>query len=254
MAEAELMEFEPVINIKISDRQYDLMKRYCAGCGIEHYEIWRWSGVSRSRYLMKNYFETDHFEIFVDQIDEKLLESSASMIKDFHAELIKKNSLNGIEAEFSFEFRLLEYGRQRAMTLQKLDALDILLSEVPPETPHKQAIVAAFELGMAAAEHRVMVDFEDYMHAGAAISEWRESGLPKARAERLRQGAKTRAAVNNAARQLYERRPELIRNDLETAREILKLKIPALQKGSGQQLGLDAITRCLRSARKCAHD
>jgi hypothetical protein len=45
-----------------------------------------------------------------------------------------------------------------------------------------------FELGMAAAEYDVMEHYEEYMFDGIAMSEWRESGLPKARAQRLRQG------------------------------------------------------------------
>jgi hypothetical protein len=39
---------------------------------------------------------------------------------------------------------------------------------------------------MASAEYDVMEHYEEYMFDGIAMSEWRESGLPKARAERLR--------------------------------------------------------------------
>jgi hypothetical protein len=55
-----------------------------------------------------------------------------------------------------------------------------------------------------------------------------------------------------AAKRLYAEKPSLIRNDSETAREILKLNLPAMQKGRGQQLSVDAITRHLRATRKKA--
>jgi hypothetical protein len=82
------------------------------------------------------------------------------------------------------------------------------------------------------------------------MAEWRESGLPKARAERLRQGARSREAIVRAAKALYQTRPELIRNDTQTARAIQKMRLPELQRGYDHQLGLDAITKHLRSARK----
>ena len=82
------------------------------------------------------------------------------------------------------------------------------------------------------------------------MSEWRDAGLPKARQERLRQGARTRSEIIRAAERLYANNPLLIRNDLETARQILEMRLPALQKGNGQQLGLDSITRHLRQARR----
>ena len=46
-----------------------------------------------------------------------------------------------------------------------------------------------------------------------------------------------------------EKNPLLIRNDSETARKILALKLPELQKGNGVQLGFEAITWHLRQAR-----
>jgi hypothetical protein len=107
----------------------------------------------------------------------------------------------------------------------------------------------AFELGFAAAEHRLMTYYEDYLHDGIAMSEWRSAGLPRARQERLRQGARTRQEVLSAAKRLYENDPSLVRNDSETARRILSMRLPALQKGANQQLSLDAVTRHLRASR-----
>jgi hypothetical protein len=70
-----------------------------------------------------------------------------------------------------------------------------------------------FELGAAVNEHNVMMNFEQYMYDGMALSEWRSSGLPKAQQERLRQGARTRRTVQEALKQLYAKDQEYVRND-----------------------------------------
>jgi hypothetical protein len=160
------------------------------------------------------------------------------------------NSDTGIEADISFAFRLLEYGRNRLCELSKLDALNALLTDEEPNNDRDRALRLAFELGSAAAEYRVVDTWEDYIRNGIALAEGREEGLPKARAERKRQGEKTRNAILKAAQELYAKRPELIRNDTQTAREILKMKLSALEKGHGCHLGLDSITKHLRQARK----
>ena len=77
-----------------------------------------------------------------------------------------------------------------------------------------------------------------------------DRGLPKAREERLRQGAKTRAEIVTAAKQLYRSDPLLARNDTETARRILQMRLPALRRGNNQQVSIDAITRHLRASRR----
>jgi hypothetical protein len=128
--------------------------------------------------------------------------------------------------------------------------LRVLTSNDTPRNKTEEAIRLSFELGYAAAEFRLIEVYEDYVHDGIAMSEWRHAGLPKAREERLRQGTRTRNEVLAAAKRLYAENPSLIRNDSKTAREILKLNLPAMQKGRGQQLSVDAITRHLRAARK----
>lgn len=237
-------------SLRIEDRHYQLLPRKCEQCGETHLEIWRWSGVSFSRYVLPHGSSADDFEGFVEGMDEMLLRSASDLISEFHRELCKVNSAAGIAADGSFAFRLLEYGRHRASKLQKLGVLDALVSDEEPKNHHQEAIRAAFELGMAAAEHRMLNLYEDYLFAGMAMSEWREDGLPKARAERLRQGEKSRSAIVKAADKLYAANPALCRNDMETARAIRRMELPDLQKGGGQQLGLDAITKHLRASRR----
>lgn len=134
--------------------------------------------------------------------------------------------------------------------LQKLGYFNVLLERDRSDDQISNVIRAAFELGSAAAEHHVMINYEKYYWDGIAMSEWRDSGLPKASEERRRQGAKVRAQILKAASELYQKDPALIRNDTETARQIAKLRLPGLQKGNGVQLGVDAITRHMRSSRQ----
>jgi hypothetical protein len=213
-------------------------------------EIWRWSGASFARYRMPPHFDLEDFDEFVEGIDQQFLQSSADLFEDFYRELQKVNSSEGIEANFSYEFKLIEYGRQRASALDKLGYLEVLTSTDHVDDEHKVALRLAFELGSAAAEHRLMASYEDYIHDGIAMSEWRNAGLPRAREERLRQGARTRREVLSAAKRLYESDSSLLRNDSETARRIIAMRLPALQKSGKQQLSLDAVTRHLRAGRR----
>ena len=106
-----------------------------------------------------------------------------------------------------------------------------------PKNRTQEAVRAAFELGMAAAEHRLFDSYEEYFRAGIASEQWRAEGLPAARAF---QGQRTRTAILNTAKELYAKDPALIRNDTKTAKAIPCLELPELQKGGGRQLGIDA--------------
>lgn len=250
MSEKELTGYELLKERKIGDRRYELASRgKCSCCGNDVLEIWRWSGASVSRYRL-GHFDPEAFEDFVETLDDQFLQTSDKVLPEFYRKLQEKNSPEGIEADFSYEFRLLEYGRQRALALQKLDYLKVLLSDKKPRRKDRQAARLGFELGFATAEHRLMSIYEDYIHDGVAMAEWRHAGLPLAREERLRQGARTRTEILAAAKKLYAVDPTLIRNDSETARRILQLRLPALHKGPNQQLSVDAITRHLRAARR----
>lgn len=234
----------------IADREYTLMERVCPDCNTKHFEIFRFAGASFSRYLMDETFEVEYFDDFVENVDVMLLESAADLIQDYYRSLVAKNSEYGIEADGSFAFRLLEYGRHRSSRLQKLGMLDAIISRDAPKSSAEEAVRAAFELGMATAEHRLIDTYEEYLWDGMALSEWRETGLPMARAERLRQGKITHTAVVAAARKLFKTNPNLKRNDSETARQVIGLNLPELQKGAGVCVSLDTITKHLRRARE----
>jgi hypothetical protein len=153
----------------ISDREYTLLQRCCPNCQEWHYEISRFSGASFSHYFMDESFAPEHFEDFVGNLDEMLLETAADLIEDFYKKLTEKNTNRGIEADGSFAFRLLEYGRHRASRLQKLGMLDAIISRDTPHGPQEEAARTAFELGMATAEYRLLDMYEDYLWDGMAM-------------------------------------------------------------------------------------
>ena len=231
MSETNSSGYNSLRERKIAGWLYELHSRgKCSCCNVDILEIWRWAGASFARYRLPQHFDQDTFDAYVEDLDEQFLLSSADILADFYEELEKVNSPEVIEANFSYEFKLIEYGRQRASKLQKLGYSEILTSNDPVNRDDRVAIRLAFELGFAAAKHRLMTAYEDYLHDGVAMSEWRNTGLPRARQEGLRQGARTRQEVLSAATRLYENDASLVRNDSETARRILAMRLPALQK------------------------
>ena len=111
-AEAELCDVSLVAETEISDRRYELRARECVKCGKPHYEIWRWCRASFARWLMRPEFQPDEFLEFVSNIDEDLLTPPHILLYDFQQELDWVNSPYGIEADWSYSFRLIEYGGQ----------------------------------------------------------------------------------------------------------------------------------------------
>jgi hypothetical protein len=239
--------------LQIQDRHYSLCSYPCKKCGEPVLSITRIAGASVARYFLPHNADEDDFEFFAQSMDETLLNQSSDLLRDFHSKLQEVNSELGMHIDGSFASRLLEYGRQRVLKLQRLGLFDALLATGAPKNRPQEAVRTAFELGMAAAEHRLIDTYEDYLLDGMAMADWREEGLPAARAERLRQGQRSRTAILKAAKSLYEKDPTLIRNDARTARAIQRLEFPELEKGYGHQLGIDAITKHLREARKCHH-
>jgi hypothetical protein len=110
-------------------------------------------------------------------------------------------------------------------------------------------LVAAFTLGYLASENWWTINHEDAVFEGYRQREAREVGRPRAVDARLRIGRRSRQAVVNAARKLYEKESRLRRNDSKAAALIAQLKLPELRKHDGTYLGNDAIVKHLRAAR-----
>lgn len=244
---------EPLNTHEIGDRSYELYKRACPSCGKDHFEIYRWAGGSFSRYRLPHdldRFESDDFESYCEWVDERLLVSSSEMMSELREQLSEINDRHGINADFSFEFLLAEYSRQRLSKLKKLGFVDHLLKDTKPKSKLEDGIRTAFELGMAAAEHKYIRVYEPHIYAGYDLEEWRTTGQPKATAARVRQGRQTREAVVKAAKALYRDDHLLVRNDQETSRRIRAMNLPGIVKPQGQVLSIDSIAKHLRAARK----
>jgi hypothetical protein len=157
--------YEPIREHKIDDRKYELLSRgpYSC-CGVEMFEVWRWSGASFSRYKTPKNFTAEEFVTFIELIDEQLLQSSSELLEEFHTKLQNKNSGEGIYADYSYAFRLMEYGRQKTSALERLNCLRVLTSNDAPKNKTEQAARLSFELGYAAAEYRLIEVYEDYVH------------------------------------------------------------------------------------------
>jgi hypothetical protein len=172
------------------------------------------------------------------------------MMTELNEQLLEINDTHGINADFTFEFLLAEYCRQRMSKLKKLGYLDHLLKDIKPKSKFEDGIRTAFELGMAAAEHKYIRAYEPHIFAGLDLEEWRSAGQPKATAARIRQGRQAREAIVKAAKSLYKVDHLLVRNDLETSRRIRTMELPGIIKPQGQVLSVDSIAKHIRAARK----
>jgi hypothetical protein len=250
MDEDEGDRYREIATLKISDREYQLVHRLCEDCGNRHYRVYRFCGIAFACYRLHDGFDPANFEEFVHRVDDELMQSSADMLADFKQDFHQSNSPDGIDADFSRKFLVMEYARHRLSKLQKMGLLKSLESSAKPRTKLQTAVRLGFELGAAVNEHNVMKIFEDYLWDGMAVAEWRNTGLPRAREERIRQGLRSRKAILAAANLLYVKNPKFLRNDTETARAIQKMNVPELRQENGSSLGIDAITKHLRAARK----
>jgi hypothetical protein len=66
------------------------------------------AGASFSRYKVPPNFTAAEFDYFVELIDEQLLQSSSELLEGFYIKLQDRNSKEGIEADYSYAFRLME--------------------------------------------------------------------------------------------------------------------------------------------------
>jgi hypothetical protein len=232
--------------LTIEDRVYEL---YRFNCG--HYRILRTTGMHPSIFNCDNGFDEHDFDNFCRDLDEELFLDAPYPVSDFYEDLKGINSKNGIQADGTFTFRLLEFGRVRLVRLQKLGAEHLLKVTARPLDEASATLQAAFELGFAAGQYATEKHSGEYFWAGVEACEWRKEGQPKATAERCRQGHRTRQAILKAAHEIYRDHPTLARNDMATARRaIQKLSLPGLKKDDGRPLSIDAITKHLRDARK----
>jgi hypothetical protein len=246
------MTFSPRLlqTFEIDDRTYELYAYACTECGKDFHTVMRTSGMIVSIFHF-GHRDMEDFEEFCSYIDEDLLFTAPQLASEFLRDLQKVNSENGIQADFSFTFRLLEFGRTRMSRLRALGAEEALLDTSEKLPKESAKIQAAFELGFAAGQHAATKHSEEFFWEGIRTFEAREAGQERARQALSLKGKKTRAAVAQAAEEIRRRRPEIAHNIAAVAREILKLGRPELCRSDGSPISEDTICKYLREARKC---
>ena len=238
--------------IQIMDRTYNLAVAPCKNCGEMHYKVARWAGYSYSLYSLPNDFDPKQFATFVDNVEDTMLINYADIMHSLRHNIDMVNDPEqGIENDGSYLSILMDYARLRASHLQKRGLLTALFSEPAiPKNKTEEDVINAFELGFSAAELRLKDVYEDAIFEGFRLQEGREVGLPAAREARIRRGRKSRKAVIRAAKELYKKTPDLLRNDSETGRRIEAQNLTNLRKSDGTYIGAEAIVKHLRQARK----
>jgi hypothetical protein len=211
------------------------------------YRIVRQAGAAYSSYFVPEDFSPEDFEGFVDCIHDTMALDSAAILELVRYELGKVNSSSGIEVDGTYLSQLLDYARLRLRTLRDGGHLDGLMT--PNFAGERDPMVlAAFELGFAASELRLL-EYEDALVEGVCLQEGREVGRAAAARAKAEQTRRTRTAILRAASSAYAADPDLMRNDAATARRIAAMKLKELCR-HGQSIGQEAIVKHLRSLRQ----
>lgn len=209
----------------------------------------RSSGMHVSFYHFHD-LSPDDFEEFCKEIDDDLFVSAPQLASEFYQDLKEINSTDGIKADFSFKFRVLEFGRIRMSRIKELGFERALRDTSERLCTESAAIQAAFELGFAAGQYSANKHSEEYFWAGVQTVEAREAGQERARRALVSKGKKTRAAIARAAEEVRHRRPDIAHNVAALAREILKLDWPELIRSDGSRMKEETVCKYLREARK----
>jgi hypothetical protein len=214
------------------------------------YTVMRSSGMIFAMFNFGHMDVDDDFEVFCKDIDEDLLAKAPQLILEFRADLDKINSEHGIDADLSFPFRLLEFGRVKIVQLKKLGVVDALQDTSENLSKESAALQAAFEFGFAAGQYAVHKHSEEFFWAGVNTLQAREVGQERARRALTLKGKKTRAAVERAAEEVRRRRPDIAHNIAALAREIQKLGNDELCRSDGSPIAEGTICKYLRERRK----
>jgi hypothetical protein len=185
---------------------------------------------------------------YVAQLHESFAVDVATKLIQLRDTIAKSNSRGQFDAKgmSSFRVRLVDKARLISSRFSKNGLMKQILEHADDT---ENDIASAFVLGCLATENHWLANHEEAVFEGYAHIEGRESGRPLALAARIRQGKRTRRAVNAAASDLYNADPSFRRNDSKTANRIASMKLESLRKRDGTFLGSDAIVKHLRAAR-----
>jgi hypothetical protein len=151
----------------------------------------------------------------IDEIHESFAIDTKGLINCLETtidEITSKDDLPHFVAHDLSNYRIRTLDRAR-LILNRFSAEGKLEYLVANADSIDDDLVAAFTLGYLASENWWTISHEDAVFEGYRQREAREAGRPRAVDARLRIGRRSRQAVVNAARRLYEQESRLRRND-----------------------------------------
>jgi hypothetical protein len=239
--------------VRTSQREgvtYDLYTKLCSCCEKIIYFIARTDGARISCFQISKE-RSENVEEVIDELHESFAIDTKALINSLDTtidEITSKDDFPRFLTDGLSNYRIRTLDRARLIMKRfsvegKLDYLVANADSIDDD------LVAAFTLGYLASENWWTINHEDAVFEGYRQREAREAGRPRAVDARRRIGRRSRQAVVNAARKLYEKESRLRRNDSKAAALIAQLKLPELRKHDGTYLGNDAIVKHLRAAR-----
>jgi hypothetical protein len=229
---------ELVITNKREGVTYDLYTKPCSCCEKIIYFIGRTDGARISCFQISKE-RSENVEEVIDEIHERFAIDTKGLISCLETtidEITSKDDFPRFFAEHLSNYIIRTLDRARLIS-KRFSAEGKLEYLVGNADSIDDDLVAAFTLGYLASENWWTINHEDAVFEGYRQREAREVGRPRAVDARLRIGRRSRQAVVNAARKLYEKESRLRRNDSKAAALIAQLKLPELRKHDGTYLG-----------------
>jgi len=213
---------------------YDLYTKQCSCCEELLYFIGRTDRARISCFQISKE-RSENVEEVIDELHENFAIDTKSLINCLGTTIDEITSKDGyprflVDQLSNYRIRTLDRARlimKRFSVEGKLDYLVANADSIDDD------LVAAFILGYLASENWWTTNHEDAVFEGYRQREAREAGRPRAVDARLRIGRRSRQAVVNAARKLYEKESRLRWNDSKAAALISQLKLPELRKHDG---------------------
>jgi hypothetical protein len=228
--------------------RYELWKGICTNCKRTALHVIRTFRASLSVFAVSCGDHPFDFEDFVEDIHRSFKLDAEVTIENL-LKLIRETNERGLfdcSDRDHEDIRLLDRARLIVSRFSKLGILERILKNTDDL---EDDVCAAFVLGLIANEQYWLANHEKAVFEGYLHIEGREVGQVAAVRARQKQGRKRRAAILDAAKNLYKQCPGLSRNDSETARRIEAQRLPELRKTDGSYLGMEAISKHLKSAR-----
>jgi hypothetical protein len=202
------------ITKKLEGVTYNLYTKPCSCCEKLLYFLGRTDGARITCFQISKE-RSENVEEVIDEIHESFAIDTKGLINCLETtidEITSKDDLPHFVAHDLSNYRIRTLDRAR-LILNRFSAEGKLEYLVANADSIDDDLVAAFTLGYLASENWWTISHEDAVFEGYRQREAREAGRPRAVDARLRIGRRSRQAVVNAARRLYEQESRLRRND-----------------------------------------